>query len=193
MYRRSSRFTTAPTPSFAAPCITSRCASATRRTRCLPSDSNPAPTLQRRPCSPGSGAARLLPSASGIFPRPEPRRPAGCTSPHSSRQNRAWNPFPLASRQGFCTPRRRSRPRRRSARRQPPRAVQIRPLGLRPQGLGGALWRLIIASSSAKLVPPPLPPGHYCACEWGPSHTCVVSTVSPPTPNSCTVLYCLSY
>jgi hypothetical protein len=56
-YRRSSRCTMAPTPSFAAPCTTSRCASATRRTRCLPSDSNPARILQRRPRYPGSGAA----------------------------------------------------------------------------------------------------------------------------------------
>ncbi len=39
----------------------------------------------------------------------------------------------------FCTPRRRSRPHCRSARPQPPSAVKIRPLGLRPRGLGGAL------------------------------------------------------
>jgi hypothetical protein len=47
--------------------------------------------------------------------------------------------FPWHATWGFCTPRRRSRHRRRSARPQPPSAVQIRPLGLRPRGLGGAL------------------------------------------------------
>ncbi len=56
MYHRSSRCTTAPTLSFAAPCTTSRCALATRRIRCPPSDSSPAPTLQRRLRSPGFGA-----------------------------------------------------------------------------------------------------------------------------------------
>jgi hypothetical protein len=55
----------------------------------------------------------------------------------------------------FCMPRRHSRQCRRSARPQPPSAVKIRPLGLRPRGLGGALWRLITASSQAKLLPPP--------------------------------------
>jgi hypothetical protein len=80
---------------------TSRCASATRRTRCPPSDSSPAPTPQRRLRSPGSGVAHPPPSASGIFPRQGPRRPAGYTSPHSNQQNRARNRFPLARRQGF--------------------------------------------------------------------------------------------
>jgi hypothetical protein len=73
----------------------------TLRTRCLPSDSSPAPTLQRRLRSPGSGAARPPPSASGISPRQGPQWPAGYTSPHSNQQNRAGNSFPLARCQGF--------------------------------------------------------------------------------------------
>jgi len=59
------------------------------------------PTAQRRLRSPGSGAARPPPSASGIFPHQGPRRPAGYTLPHSNQQNRAGNLFPLARRQGF--------------------------------------------------------------------------------------------
>jgi hypothetical protein len=47
--------------------------------------------------------------------------------------------FPWHAARGFCTPRRCSRPHRRSARSPPPSAVKIRPLGLRPRGLGGAL------------------------------------------------------
>ncbi len=66
------------------------------------------------------------------FPRQGRRRPAGYTSPHSNQQNHAGNRFPLARRQGFCTPRHRSRHCRLSARLQPLSAVQIRPLGLRP-------------------------------------------------------------
>jgi len=61
MYHCSSHCMTVPTLSFAAPCTTSGCASATRRIRCPPSDSSPAPTLQRRPRSPEYGAARLPP------------------------------------------------------------------------------------------------------------------------------------
>jgi len=93
MYRRSSRFTTAPTPSFADPFTTSR--------RCLLSDSNHARTLQRRRRYPGRGAARPPPSASGISRRRGPSQPAGCTSPQSYQPNRAGNRFPLARRQGF--------------------------------------------------------------------------------------------
>ncbi len=73
------------------------------------------------------------------FPCQGPRRTAGYTSPHSNQQNRAGNHFPLACARGFCTPRRCSQPRRRSARPLPPSADQIRPLGLGPRGLGGAL------------------------------------------------------
>jgi hypothetical protein len=101
MYRRSSRRTTAPTPSFADPFTTSRCASATRWIRCLLSDSNHARTLQRRRRYPGRGAARPPPSASGISRRRGPSQPAGCTSPQSHQPNRAGNRFPLARRQGF--------------------------------------------------------------------------------------------
>jgi hypothetical protein len=59
--------------------------------------------------------------------------------------------FPWPAARDFCTP------CRHSARPQPPSAVHIRPLGLRPRGLGGALWRLISATSQAKLVSPPCP------------------------------------
>jgi hypothetical protein len=44
--------------------------------------------------------------------------------------------FPWPAARGFCTPRRRSRQCRRSACPQPPSANQIRPVGLRPRGLG---------------------------------------------------------
>jgi hypothetical protein len=67
------------------------------------------PTLRLKPCtaplrrwrSQGSGAARSPLSASGIFPRRWPQRPAGYVSPCSNQQNRAGNRFPLASHQGF--------------------------------------------------------------------------------------------
>jgi hypothetical protein len=52
-----------------------------------------------------------------------------------------------------------------------PSRLQIRPLGLRPPGLGGALWRLITESSQAKLVPPPPPTRNYWSWKWGSSHT----------------------
>jgi hypothetical protein len=57
-------------------------------------DSSPAPTLQRRLRSPGSGAAHPPPSNSVISNRQGLRRPAGDTSPHSNQQNRARNRFP---------------------------------------------------------------------------------------------------
>ncbi len=76
---------------------------------------------------------------------------------------------------GFFTPRRRSQPRHRSARPQPPSAVQIRPLGLRPRGLGGALWRLITASY--RTVPPHAISPH---AHGGP-HTCEILVISKPT------------
>jgi hypothetical protein len=101
MYRRSSRCTMAPTPSFAGLFTTSRCASATRWTRCQPSGSNHALILQRRPRCPGFGAARPPPYASGTSRRREPRQPAGYTSPLSHQPNRDGNRFPLARRQGF--------------------------------------------------------------------------------------------
>ncbi len=60
-----------------------------------------APTLMHHPRSPGSGAARPPPSASGIFPHQGPWRPAGYTLHHSNQQNRAGNRFPQSHRQGF--------------------------------------------------------------------------------------------
>ncbi len=53
----------APTPSFADPFTTSRCASATRWIRCLLSDSNHARTLQRRRRYPGRVAAGPAPQS----------------------------------------------------------------------------------------------------------------------------------
>jgi hypothetical protein len=58
-----------------------------KRTRCPPTDSSPAPPLQRRLRSPGSRAVPPPPSTSGIFPHQGPRQPAGYASPHSSQQN----------------------------------------------------------------------------------------------------------
>jgi hypothetical protein len=82
---------------------------------------------------------RGRPPASGIFPRRGPWRPAGYASPHSNQQNRAGNRFPLARRQGFLHPPPPFSTGRCWARPLPPSAGQIRPLGLRPRGLGGAL------------------------------------------------------
>jgi hypothetical protein len=104
MHRRSNCSPPAPSPSFPAPCTTSRCASVTGRTRCPPSGSNPAQTPLHRLRSPGLGATRLPLSDPEIFPLWEPRQPAGCTSPRRSHGNRAGNHFPLASRRGFLRP-----------------------------------------------------------------------------------------
>ena len=87
------------------------------------------------------------PTVPSVLPRVRGRPPAAARAAaahrvhftRSNQQNRAGNRFPLARRQGFCTPRRHSRQHRRSARPQPPSTVQIRPLGLRHRGLGGAL------------------------------------------------------
>jgi hypothetical protein len=57
-------------------------------------------------------------------------------SPQATSLNATGTVFPRHAARGFCTPRRRSRPHRRSALPQPPSAVKIRPLGLRPRGLG---------------------------------------------------------
>jgi hypothetical protein len=136
-YRRFNHSTTAPTPSFAAPCIISRCVSAKRRTRCPPSGSNPAPTPPHRLRSQGSGAACTQPSASGIFSLQGPQRPAGYISPRSSQQNCVGNLFSLANRQGFLhTPPPFSSTPPLGLPATPPSPDQIRPLGLHPQGLG---------------------------------------------------------
>jgi hypothetical protein len=64
---------------------------------------------------------------------------AGYASLHSNQQNRAGNHFPLARRQGFLhAPPPFSTPPPLGPL-QLPSAVHIRPLGLRPRGLGGAL------------------------------------------------------
>jgi hypothetical protein len=75
---------------------------------------------------PGFSAARGRGGPLGAF----------CTTATS---NQPGTIFPWHAARGFCTPCRRSQHCRRSARPQPPSAVQIRPLGLRPRGLGGAL------------------------------------------------------
>jgi hypothetical protein len=169
---------TAPTLSFATPCTTSCCALATRSTRCLPSDSSPALILQCCLRCPGSVAVRPPLSTSGIFPRQGPQRPAVYTSPHSNQQNRSGNRFPLARHQGFLHA---PPPFGRLARPQPLSAVQIRPLGLRPRCLGGALWRLITATSQAKLIPPlPPPPTALLRIRMGVnSHMCLCSKRQP--------------
>jgi hypothetical protein len=84
------------------------------------------------------------------------RWPAGYISPHSNQQNRAGNRFPLASRQGFCTPRRSSQPRRRSARLRPPSAVQSsRPPSSRPGGSPVETHNCTIPSQASTTPPPP--------------------------------------
>jgi hypothetical protein len=108
----------------------------------------------------------------GFFPAQDRGAPLGALRPTAANRTAPGIVFPWPAARGFCTPRC-SQPRHRLARPQPPSAIQIRPLGLRPRGLGGALWRLITASSQAKLLPPP-PPQYYCASEWGSSHTHVL-------------------
>jgi hypothetical protein len=65
--------------------------------------------------------------------------PPGTLRPAATSRTAPGTVFPWHAARGFCTPRRRSRQHRCSARPQPPSTVQIRPLGLRPRGLGGAL------------------------------------------------------
>jgi hypothetical protein len=175
MYRRSGHCTTAPTPSFAAPCTTSHCASATRRTRCPTSDSSPAPILQRRPRFPGSGAARPPLSASKISRRQGPRRPAEYTSPHSNQQTRAGNRFPLARRQGFLhVPATRPTRNRRAPARLDLYVSDLEAWGVPCRGN-------ITATSQAKLSTPP-PPRHYCACVGANSSVFLCfPTVNPPS------------
>jgi hypothetical protein len=123
---------------------------------CLPMDSSPAPILQRRQRCPGSGAARLPPSASDILPRRGPRRPAGYASLHSNQQNRAGNRFPLARRQGFL-----HAPRRR--------------------GLGKPCRGIITATSQAKPIPPPPPTALLRMCGGQLTYVSLFPTVTPPT------------
>jgi hypothetical protein len=73
-------------------------------------------TLRLKPCTdptapPAIPRVRGRPPAAVRF-RDFPRQPPGYTSPRSNQQNCAGNRFPLACRQGFCTPRCRSRYRR---------------------------------------------------------------------------------
>jgi hypothetical protein len=103
-------------------------------------------TLWLKPCTdptvtPAQPRVRGCPPAAGIFPRQGPQWLAGYTSPRSSQQNCAGNHFPLASRQEFLH----APPPFSTMPLGPPATaehLQIRPLGLRPRGLGGALWRL---------------------------------------------------
>jgi hypothetical protein len=66
----------------------------------------------------------------------------GTLGPTAAKRTTPGTVFPWPAARGFCTPRCRSKPRCLSAFPQPPSADRIRPLGLRPRGLGGALWRL---------------------------------------------------
>ncbi len=65
--------------------------------------------------------------------------PTGTLRSRATSRTAPGTVFPWHAARGFCTPRRRSRPHCRSACPQPPSTVKIRPLGLRPRGLGGAL------------------------------------------------------
>ncbi len=65
--------------------------------------------------------------------------PPGTLRPRTASRTATGTVFPWHAASGFCTPRRRSRPHCCSTRSPPPSAVKIRPLGLRPRGLGGAL------------------------------------------------------
>jgi hypothetical protein len=169
-YHRSSRFMTAPTPPFAAPCITSRYASTTRRTRCPPSDSNPGPNQPYRAtcAAQGQGPPARRRPLEGFSPTRGRGGPQGTFRPTATSRTAPGTVFPWPTARGFCMPHCRSRPCRRAPRLQPPSAVQIRPLGLCPRGLGGALWRLITASSQAKIVSPHAITAH---ARGGSSHT----------------------
>jgi hypothetical protein len=106
-------------------------------------------TLRLKPCT-DPAAQPALPRVRG--PPPARRRtlpglptardrggPPGTLRTRATSRTAPGTVFPWHAARGFCTPCRRSRPHRRSARPQPPSAVKIRPLGLRPRGLGGAL------------------------------------------------------
>ena len=172
-YRRYSRCMTAPTPSFAAPCITSRCASATGRTRCPPSDSSPAPTLQRRLRSPGSRAAVRF----GDFPPPGA---AAARRVHFAPQQPAeqrWEPFSPGTPPGvFACPAAvlNTATARPACNRRAPSRFDLEAWGEPCRGI-------ITATSQAKPSTPP-PPRHYCACVGVSSHMCLCfPTVTPPT------------
>jgi hypothetical protein len=121
----------APMPSFAVPCIISRRASACKNKE------DKVSTLRLKPCTdptapPAKPRVRGRPPVATIHFRDFP--PLGATAarrvhfPLQQPTEPRWELFPLSSR--------RSRPRSRSARPQPLSADQIRPLGLRPRGLG---------------------------------------------------------
>ena len=94
-----------------------------------------------RSCSAARASQGLGPPARRCplpgFPAAGGRRsPPGALRPRATSRTAPGTVFPWHTARGFCTPRRRSRPHRRSARSPPPSAVKIRPLGLRPRGLG---------------------------------------------------------
>jgi hypothetical protein len=96
-------------------------------------------TLRLKPCTDPT-ALPALPRVRGRPPAAGGRGgPPGTLHPRATSRTAPGTVFPWHAARGFCTPRRRSRPQGRSARPQPPSAVKIRPLGLRPRGLGGAL------------------------------------------------------
>jgi hypothetical protein len=159
------RCTTAPTPSFAAPCTTSCCASATRRIRFHPQTQTLHGSYNAAHATQGPGPpvrCRPLPGFAAT---------GGCGGPPGKLRSTATSRtapgtvFPWHAARGFCTPRRRSHPHRRSARPQPPSAVQIRPLGLRPRGLGGALSRYHSCTYPSQASTPP--PHGITAHAWG--------------------------
>ncbi len=148
---------------------------ATRRTRCLPSDASPAPTLQCHLRSPGSGRPARRRRFPGFSPARGRGGPPGTFCHTAASRTAQGTVFPWPAVRDFCTP------CRHSARPQPPSAVHIRPLGLRPRGLGRALWRLISATSQAKLVSPPPAPSITANARGGHLTHVFVPTVSPPT------------
>ncbi len=104
-------------------------------------------TLRLKPCTdpaapPALPRARGRPPAAVRFRDFPPPGAVAARRVHFARATSRTAPgfvFPWHAARGFCMPRRRSRPHCRSARSPPPSAVKIRPLGLRPRGLGGAL------------------------------------------------------
>ncbi len=107
-------------------------------------------TLWLKPCinptaPPAQPRVRGCPPAAVRFRDfPPPGAAAACRvhfAPAAASRTAPGTIFPWPAARSFCTPRHRSQPCR-SAHPQPPSTVQIRPLGLHPRRLGGALWRL---------------------------------------------------
>ncbi len=139
---------------------------------------SPAQALHRPHCTACAAQGQGPPACRRPLPGFSPTRrrggPQGTFPPTAANRTAPGTVFPWPAAGGFCTPCCHSRPRRSSAPPQLPSTDQIRPLGLRPRGLGGALWRLQddlrgqrIFTRHSYYIPRPR---HFCGCVCD-SHT----------------------